>query len=48
MIINENKNMVNPGYYEYNLNMSNYSSGVYYFSYTVNNIRKTVKMLLVK
>ena len=48
IIINENKNMVNPGYYEYNLNMSNYSSGVYCFSYTVNNIRKTVKMLLVK
>ncbi len=47
-IINENKNMVSPGFYEYTLNMSNYSSGVYYFSYTVNNIRKTVKMLLVK
>ncbi|MEI7484307.1 MAG: YCF48-related protein [Ignavibacteriota bacterium] len=44
----ENTNSVNPGYYEYNLNMSNYPSGVYYFSYSVNGIRKTVKMLLIK
>jgi hypothetical protein len=39
---------ISPGYYEYSLNMSNFSSGVYYFSYSVNGVRKTVKMLLVK
>jgi len=42
------KHSISPGYYEYSLNMSNYSSGVYYFSYSVNGVRKTVKMLLVK
>ncbi|MFA5011504.1 MAG: YCF48-related protein [Ignavibacteria bacterium] len=47
-IINDNNKMVSPGFYEYNLNMSKYASGVYYFSYSVNNIRKTIKMLLVK
>jgi hypothetical protein len=44
----ENTKTVSPGYYEYNLNMSNYPSGVYYFRYSVNGIRKTVKMLLIK
>jgi len=42
------KHSISPGYYEYYLDMSNYSSGVYYFSYSVNGVRKTVKMLLVK
>jgi hypothetical protein len=44
----ENSNTVIPGYYEYNLNMGNYPSGVYYFSYSVNGIKKTIKMLLIK
>jgi photosystem II stability/assembly factor-like uncharacterized protein len=47
-IKSEIKNSVSPGFYEYNLNMENYSSGVYYFSYSVNGVRKTIKVLLVK
>jgi len=44
-LINEE---LNPGYHEYQFDASNFSSGVYYYTISVNGFRNTKKMSLVK